>query len=131
MNKPSVKTLMKIEGMEIDRARLLRRVLVGRRSDLENLMEKYPDRFKGTIEWYRKCYSRPWISELKMSMANDLIEGFGIEHCGEVDMRDGPPLEYINLGDTYACTLCLFQGRYLVSSCGDIVEKHERLFRDQ
>ena len=132
MNLPSIKTLMRIEGMEIDRAKMLRKVLeCTSRDDLIKLTDKHPDMFVETTSWWNHCYNQPWVSEIKMKAADELIEGFGVECCGEVDMRNGPPLEYVNLGDTYDCTLCLFQGRYVVSSWGDIVERHERLFRDR
>lgn len=132
MNLPRVKTLMRIEGMDKDRAKLLRKILeFPSRGALLDWMDENSPAFAATRSWVRQCYNVPGLSELKMSMANDIIEGCGVEYAGEVDMRDGPPLEYVNLSDTYDCTLCRFQGRYLVSSWGDIVERHGRLFRDR
>ncbi|OQA09828.1 MAG: hypothetical protein BWY66_00367 [bacterium ADurb.Bin374] len=133
MNLPSVKTLMRIEGMDRDRAKLLRKVLeLKKRDDAENMIGciGQPGLFPVTAQWRLKLYNAPSISEIKMQLANEIIDGFGIEYTGEVDMRNGPPLEYVNLGDTYDVTLCRFRGRYVVSSWGDIVERHERLFRD-
>lgn len=132
MNLPSVKTLLKIEGMDKDRAKLLRRVLEANHSDkLSDMIDELRPTFATTNKWWTSCYGRPGIAQIKLTMANDLIEGHGVECSGEVDMRNGPPLEYVNLGDSYDTTLCRFQGRWRVASWGDIVERHERLFRDR
>lgn len=133
MNLPSVKTLMRIGPLENDKesAKLLRKVLeTYKGSQRAMLCAEHPDKFRETAGWLlRAC--RPDPIECKMRMANDLLDGCGIEHCGEVDMFRGPPLEYVNLGDTYDVTLCRFRGRFVVSSWGDIVEKNERLFREE
>lgn len=67
-----------------------------------------------------------------LAVANHYLNGCGIESIGlpegcfdrcqdpEVDIR------YVNLGDTYATTLCKVNGRYRVSSWGDIVEAWDR-----
>ena len=131
MNLPSVKTLMKIDGMDIDWAKLLRKVLECKtRDELADIVDSDLERFSSTDKWWRGCWNQPSRLSIKLSMADDIIEGCGVEYSGEVDMRDGPPLEYVNQGDTYAVTLCWFRGRYVVSTWGDIVERHERLFRD-
>ena len=125
---PSKKNLMRI-GIYAEQALLLRRVLRCNDIDvLEEMMEKKREVFKTSGPWFRRCYNTPYLEETQMKMANDVIEGFGVEYCGEVDMRDGPPLEYVNLGDTYKLTLCRFRDRFIVSSYGDIVERHPKLF---
>ena len=134
MNLPSVKTLMRIGPLEHnkDAAKLLRKVLESYKgSQRAKMREERPDTFAATSEWLRHLHNPATPPEVKMPMANDIIGGFGVEYCGHVDMRDGPPLEYVNLGDTYDTTLCRFQGRYVVCSWGDIVERHEKLFRDE
>lgn len=132
MNLPSVKTLMRIGPLENDKesAKLLRKVLeTSRRSERDTICASDRKRFSFTLQVM--SHGDPTPVEMKLLMANDLLDGCGIEHCGEVDMFCGPPLEYVNLGDTYDVTLCRFKGRFVVSSWGDIVEKNERLFRDQ
>lgn len=62
-------------------------------------------------------------------MLNDLLGGFGVEYAGEVDMYEGPPLLYINMGDTYDTTVCLFNGTWKITSLGDIVERNPRMFK--
>ena len=32
-------------------------------------------------------------------------------------------IQYINMGDTYALTICFYQSRFMVASWGDIVER--------
>ena len=67
-----------------------------------------------------------------LTCANKLLEGYGIETIG---LPDGcfnncqePDLEirYVNMGDTYDVTLCKVDGRYRVSSWGDVVEAWDR-----
>ena len=128
---PSVKTLMTIAGMEPDRARLLRRVLkTETRFGLKDLVEKFPDRFKAARDWLRSCYNPPSKIELKLEMANDLCDGYGVEGFGECNMFIGPPLLYVNMGDSYDTTLCRFRGAWRVACWADFAEnpKHRRLF---
>jgi hypothetical protein len=40
-----------------------------------------------------------------LAHASDLLEGFGVEALGPVNMHDGPPYLYINFGDTYDPTI--------------------------
>lgn len=127
MNYPSVKTLQILTGDKA-KAVLLRRILKADRDGLIDITEAEPEQFKGLLIWLGQCQNRPSLHEMKMSAANDILEGFGVEYASEVDMREGPPLEYVNQGDTYALTLCRFNYRYLVSSWGDIVERHPRIF---
>ena len=131
-NFPSVKTIMRIGDMDRDRAVLLRRVLKCRgRIALAEIVDGKPEAFAETDKWLKSCWNVPSRLDIKMNMASDIIGGFGVECVGRVDMRDGPPLLYVNLGDTYDVTLCRFRGRYMVCSWGDIVERHERLFRER
>ena len=127
---PSVKTLTEI-GIDAEKAKLLRSVLTTHDIDrLETIMcrDSNRDLFATSRRRLRSCYNKPDVEEMQLEMANDVVAGFGVEHCGEVDMRDGPPLLYVNLGDAYDTTLCLFRGRFVVSSWGDIVERHPKLF---
>lgn len=66
----------------------------------------------------------------QLEKINDIIEGYGVESAGECDMRLGPPLQWVNMGDTYTPTICLFKGHFRVSDYGTIVERNPSLFRD-
>lgn len=127
---PSVKTLTEI-GIDDEKARLLRCVLklqtcVGAETMIGSIRQPGP--FPKTVSWRMQLCGSPSLVDVQMQLANEIIEGCGVEHCGEVDMRNGPPLLYINLGDTYQATLCRFRGRFIVSSWGDVVERHPKLF---
>ena len=125
---PSVKKLVEI-GIDDGQARLLRRVLQTNDTDrLEEIMDKHRTTLATSRRWLHRCYNQPDVEQMQMEMANEIIDGCGVEGCGEVDMRNGPPLEYVNLGDTYQTTLCRFRDRYIVSCWGDIVERHPKLF---
>jgi hypothetical protein len=113
-----------------DRAKLLRKVLeTNSRSQREEICATDRKMFRSSLQYAASANRNP--AEMKMQMANDIIGGYGVEYAGEVDMRDGPPLEYVNMGDTYDVTLCRFNGSWRVCSVGDIMERHERLFRDR
>ena len=125
MNIPSIKRLC--ENLKIDKttAQAARRIMAGEQAQER---EANPDKYAATIRWMAGCYNPPGAIIIRLNMLNDLLGGFGVECSGAVDMRNGAPLEYINTGDTYTPTICLFRGRWVLSSWGDIVEKHEKLF---
>jgi hypothetical protein len=63
---------------------------------------------------------------LALDTINDLVDGNGVESLGPVDVREGPPFSYINMGDPYKTTLVYDRERDLlfVGNWGDIAEKH-------
>jgi hypothetical protein len=76
-----------------------------------------------------QCYNRPSTHYLAMVALDSLLGTHGVEHIGEVDMCDGPPVEYLNTGDTYAATLVWYRDRvrpWSVESWGDVAERLER-----
>jgi len=102
MNYPSVKRIM--EGLECD---------------------------KVTAKAIRvSIKDRSQNKEERLNTVNKIIDGCGVEGIGECDMRNGPPLLYVNMGDTYTPTICLFKGHFRVSDWGTIVETHPSLFKD-
>ena len=131
-NYPSVKRLMKINYVDRETALLLREIMKGENwTDFKRFMRERAEIFMVTLKRIADCFASPILNEMKMSAANELLRGSGVECAGNVYMRDGPPLLYVNRGDPYNLTLCLFQGRFVVSSWGDIVERNARLFRDR
>lgn len=63
---------------------------------------------------------------LVMVALDDLLATHGVESLGDVDMHDGPPVEYLNTGDTYAATLVWYRDRvrpWAVESWGDVAER--------
>lgn len=66
----------------------------------------------------------------RLETINKLIEGYGVEDSGRCDFRNGPPLLYINMGDTYTVTVCYFNDHFRIVDWGTIVERNPSLFRD-
>jgi hypothetical protein len=62
---------------------------------------------------------------------NRLLEGHGWEyvyHATKTDQFGEPEMvfKYVNMGDTYSATVISYQGRYRVTTMGDMVETLER-----
>ncbi len=57
----------------------------------------------------RECYNPPSNHDLLTTVLDDLLGTCGREYIGEVDMHDGPPVEYLNVGDSYAATLVWYR----------------------
>lgn len=63
---------------------------------------------------------------LVMVAVNELLGTCGVEYIGDVDMYDGPPVEYLNTGDPYAATLVWYRDRarpWAVESWEDVAER--------
>lgn len=75
-----------------------------------------------------KCYHPPGRHHLMMTALDSLLGTHGIEHIGEVEMRTGPPVEYLNTGDSYVWTLVWYRdlGKFRVQGYVDAVEWCER-----
>lgn len=55
------------------------------------------------------------------------LSAIGLGYGGEsARMENGEYLDFLNMGDTYAKTLCFFRGGYRLCSWGDIVEQYDR-----
>lgn len=89
--------------------------------------EKQVDLINPALRWASDDY-------VLMLACDALLGTHGIESIGEVDSHKGPPIEYLNTGDTYAATLVRFRDRhrpYAVTSWGDIVENDPSYGRNQ
>jgi hypothetical protein len=77
---------------------------------------------------YRECYHPPSHHDMLMHALNAALETHGLEYIGEVDMHDGPPVEYLNAGDSYAVTLVWYRDtdRFRVQDYATAVEWCER-----
>jgi len=122
MRLPSIKTFCAaFRDLTKEDAKLLRSVLSG-----EVIPDDMPEKFPDTNRLIRQCYHRPSESEIRMFAANELLELFGTEAVFE-GSSVWPWLEYCNTGEMYTPTLCLYDGRYIVASVGDILEKDKRI----
>ena len=73
---------------------------------------------------------------LLMTALNDLLGTCGVEHIGEVHTTNGPPVEYLNTGDSYAATLVYYResGKFKVQDYATAVEwceKHGHLAKEE
>jgi hypothetical protein len=106
---PSIKTLSIVFGAESKRART---ILEMKRAQLEEL--------PACEARIRECYHAPDTYDLRMTALDELAGTHGVEW---IRTRAGYCV-YLNSGDTYTKTLMKFRGRYIVSDCGTILERH-------
>jgi hypothetical protein len=71
----------------------------------------HPRTVPAAEQWERQCYNRPSLHELTMCALDSLLGTHGVECIGDVDMHDGPPVEYLNTGDSYAHTVVWYRDR--------------------
>lgn len=86
-----------------------------------------PDDFDSVDAWIRQCYHRPAETELIMKAIDEVLETCGIEAIWSESFSDKcPQFTYCNTGDSYALTVLYdyFESKFIVSSWGDTVEKH-------
>jgi hypothetical protein len=76
----------------------------------------------------RECYNPPSKHDLLMTVLDDLLGTCGVEFIGPVNMRSGPPVEYLNVGDSYAATLTWSRDTdsFRVECMADALERCER-----
>ena len=55
------------------------------------------------------CYNPPGRHYKVMTALNVLLGTHGCEYLGHVDMHDGPPVEYLNVGDAYTVTVVWYR----------------------
>jgi len=74
---------------------------------------------------HRHCHPS-FAADAAMEDAEKLyvdLESFGVEGDCEENGEDHITIQYLNMGDTYAATICYYHGRFQVTSWGDIVER--------
>jgi hypothetical protein len=79
-----------------------------------------PEKYISVVRWIDQCYNKPKLQELKLCAINQIIEGYGVDVVYESDIF----IDYINMGDTYTNTVLYFNGKYYISSWGDIYERY-------
>lgn len=82
----------------------------GFRTDLRELVEHYHPKLRSSLsadDMVRALAEafRDQKTDEALELANELLDGHGIESLGAVDMEDGPAYLYINFGDTYDPTI--------------------------
>lgn len=111
-NKPSQKTL---EAAFPGKGKELRDLIMGKVA---------PDYYETVVHLIARNWSHPNYTYMLMTAINEILEGHGIEVIRPREDKH-PSYEYVNMGDTYLATILLRDdGKLIVSSWGDIVEKH-------
>ena len=107
---PSIK---KLDQVAPGKGRILRQLLIS-----EDAVLNHP----AAQALEQQCYGKPSLVQLRMEALNAEAEMYGVE-C--VRFKDGSlAFEYLNTGDSYYPTIIRWSdGRYRVSSWGDIVER--------
>lgn len=78
--------------------------------------------YKSANEFYNSCYNKPSIGLVCLYAINEILDGYGIEGISDPENScDG--FDYVNMGDTYATSVTLFDGKFHVESYGDRIEK--------
>lgn len=116
MNLPSIKMLeqicQKAELPPREAAKAVRMALEESRDWVESQLHPEP--------WHHRAST----SHLRMLLISEITGCYGVEHVERGRNLKSPAFEYVNTGDSYAPTLVRFEnGRYTVSSWGDIVER--------
>lgn len=85
-----------------------------------------------TQAYAKQCHNDPfdghiWRVTLALHAIDEVMGANGIEGLGPVDMYDGQPYQYVNMGDTYSTTLIYKRDTDALSiGCwGDIVTRED------
>jgi hypothetical protein len=81
-----------------------------------------------TARWVAQCYHCPSITELKMSMIDEVLDNYGVEGINLDEHGFNCWFSYSNNGRTYKATIgyCPLAGEFIVTSWGDYYEWAER-----
>ena len=112
-----INKIAELLNISIEQANQVRQIIKGRLDPLS---------FKSVQSWVDQCFNMPSKLELKLCAINEVIGGFGVEYTESVNdsYTDKQGLDYINLGDTYTCTVVFNHStnKFSCTSWGDIVE---------
>ena len=107
-----------------------------------DLSKPYTDRLPAALKYAKKVYNRireerprehpSFAAEEALQEAD---EKFHLEMCGvegdcEMNGEGHFDILYLNTGDTYAATLCYYEGKFIISDWGTIAEEEQRI-RDE
>lgn len=96
MNYPSIKTLMKINGVTLEQAKRIRAIMQG-----------------------EHCVN----GESRMERIDDVLGTYGVEYIPRGHNLKSPAIHYCNKGGTYHWTVLKVNGMFRVGCWGDIVER--------
>jgi hypothetical protein len=117
---PSEKNLMESLKIERKEARQVREIIRCLNPFL--YLDERESSFPQTTAWRHTCYNPPSRRELRLSMLDEILHGYGVEVIANKAGR--VRVEYINMGDTYTATLIYVRGsrRFTVGDWGTLME---------
>jgi uncharacterized protein with PhoU and TrkA domain len=116
MRYPSVNTLMQIADGSREDARKVRQIL-----EMETV-EEIAEASRAADSFVRACFNTPKRGRVKLEAIDEIIRTCGVEYQSKGRTLRSPAFSYLNAGDTYTVTLVLVNGRYRVTTIGDILE---------
>lgn len=133
MRCPTIPTLMKHFPLTRAEAAKIRK-LAKLADDGDKLAEFIEAECPETQAYVRQCYNDPfdshtWRVTMALHAIDRVLGTLGVEPLGEVNVRNGPPYEFCNTGDTYATTLIYKRDTdtLFIGNWGDLVERHPEL----
>jgi hypothetical protein len=132
MRSPSIKTLCATFRLTPEQAGLIKR-LAKATDNADKLREIIEAECPGTEAYVRSMYSDPynshmWRVTVALHAMDRILGTYGVEGLGPLpsNFQDGPPYEYLNMGDTYDTTLVYVRDTdtLRIACWGDIAERH-------
>lgn len=109
---PSVKKLAEVFG---DRAKEVRELLKGERNTTD---------YASVQKLEKDCYHRTGYLHRLLTALNEIADMHGVEFIPAGSNKKSPSIDFLNAGDSYACTFMILDGyRYVVGDWGSIVER--------
>lgn len=122
---PSIKSLEPLCEKTVCTPKQLRRALKVGVPNLENeeFWKKLGIDVPRVRGWVHSCCHPPFSSEIRMAIADELLEGYGVESIDRKETKTGRSILYSNQGDTYTLTLCrTCKDTYRVCCWGDLIK---------
>ncbi len=76
--------------------------------------------------WVRSCYNEPSDDEQTLHAADDLLGNYGVEGWCDQDDFSRPGVSYSNTGDSYARTIFLRDGVFILSTFEGMATRYPR-----
>lgn len=117
---PSIKTIMRINGLRNNSAKLVREVMMaGTRTEIAELLRKIENVDHPKIENEIVFNFDLKVREVKMEIIDYIVPGTsGVEEVND----GGYSVMYCNSGSTYGTTILLVNGIFKVGSWGSYIE---------
>jgi hypothetical protein len=110
----SIKSLVSDLHITEDQAKAIKQVRGG--IPYKTWQDNYPK----TYAWYRSCFHTPPVGDIKMEIFNEILNLHGVEGF---TLASGETVDYVNTGESYACTIVLMNGNFYVCDWGTIAER--------